>query len=55
MSLYIGLLLLLIGAAGLYRWQRRNRLLFVIAAILFCLGVHYTSVPFIHDINSLPS
>lgn len=39
--------LMALGGAGMCRWERRNKILFLLAAAFFCVGAYFFSKEFI--------
>ncbi|WP_277594416.1 hypothetical protein [Pseudomonas chlororaphis] len=46
MLFFIGLLLMVIGGAGLWRYQERDNFLFLVSALIFCIGSYYVTSDF---------
>lgn len=46
MFFFIGLLLMVIGGAGLWRYQECYKFLFLISALIFCIGSYYVTSEF---------
>lgn len=39
--------LMMLGGAGMWRWENRNKMLFLLAAAFFCAGTYFLSKEFI--------
>lgn len=47
MFFFIGLFLIVIGGAGLRRYQERDKFLFLVSALIFCVGSYYATSDFV--------
>ena len=51
MFFFIGLLLMVIGGTGLWRYQEHHKVIFLISALIFCIGSYYVTSEFVRGLE----